>query len=429
MSNPELRKRLDCRNETDDMNRSLKRVKCMEGMEDRLSNLPDSVIRHILSLTDAKSAVQTSVLARKWRLQWASVPGYTLDLSSFETSEDVENFALCLMNHRKPLNISKPSFVFKGRIMDSLARVFCSYACLYRSEEIDVRNELAICDHKAVDRLSTLPAPLIHHILSLMETKFAVRTCVLSKRWKEHWTHVHSLNFDRTSFHDWADFMNFVDNVMQHRKSVALRKLYFHSGISTRMKVTRYVFNYAVAHGVREIETDMLGRFPKSLSDVKIRVYLCPTLKTIKSFCDSARNIDMGNFVALKSLRLASTIIPSQSDVFRNCVDLEDLVLENCIVCGDLFRIAVPNMISLTVISKNSSSYDVEIIAPKLKFFTFNGKSRRLSFNVRPVLEEVNIETTPSAANYLYADTWRQMVEGLCNAKSISVLVNLPKVS
>lgn len=41
------------------------------------------------------------------------------------------------------------------------------------------------------DQLSNLPQLIIHHILSLMDTKFSVRTCVLSKKWMSHGTQIH----------------------------------------------------------------------------------------------------------------------------------------------------------------------------------------------------------------------------------------------
>ncbi|OVA14426.1 F-box domain [Macleaya cordata] len=49
--------------------------------EDRISNLPEVLIHHILSFIDMKYAVQTSVLSRRWRYIWASLP--TLILRSY----------------------------------------------------------------------------------------------------------------------------------------------------------------------------------------------------------------------------------------------------------------------------------------------------------------------------------------------------------
>ncbi|OMP01228.1 hypothetical protein COLO4_12050 [Corchorus olitorius] len=43
------------------------------------------------------------------------------------------------------------------------------------------------------DRISTLPDSIIHHFLSLLPIKDAVKTGVLSKRWKDIWTSVPTL--------------------------------------------------------------------------------------------------------------------------------------------------------------------------------------------------------------------------------------------
>ncbi|KAL6217066.1 hypothetical protein ACLB2K_010283 [Fragaria x ananassa] len=46
------------------------------------------------------------------------------------------------------------------------------------------------------DRISELPDEIIATILSRLSSKYATRTCLLSKRWRYLWTQVRYLNFD-----------------------------------------------------------------------------------------------------------------------------------------------------------------------------------------------------------------------------------------
>ncbi|MFS8021014.1 putative F-box domain, leucine-rich repeat domain superfamily, F-box-like domain superfamily [Helianthus anomalus] len=46
------------------------------------------------------------------------------------------------------------------------------------------------------DRLSMFPEEITSHILSLMPTKYAVRTSILSTRWRYRWRFVTNLDFD-----------------------------------------------------------------------------------------------------------------------------------------------------------------------------------------------------------------------------------------
>src|SRR5690349_5021464 len=52
--------------------------------EDRISNLPDSVVCHILSRLQTRDAVATSVLSRNWRYKWTSI--YDIDLDTLHLS-------------------------------------------------------------------------------------------------------------------------------------------------------------------------------------------------------------------------------------------------------------------------------------------------------------------------------------------------------
>ncbi|KAJ4838962.1 hypothetical protein Tsubulata_035040 [Turnera subulata] len=51
---------------------------------DRLSNLPDAILHHILSfLEDTRAAAQTSVLSRRFRFLWTSLPDLCFDTKPF----------------------------------------------------------------------------------------------------------------------------------------------------------------------------------------------------------------------------------------------------------------------------------------------------------------------------------------------------------
>ncbi|KAI3877742.1 hypothetical protein MKW98_020223 [Papaver atlanticum] len=72
----------------------------MEGEEeiDRISRLPDYLIHEILSFIDMKYAVQTSVLSKRWKNIWLSVPFISLHWESFrkgivyDVGETVDRF-------------------------------------------------------------------------------------------------------------------------------------------------------------------------------------------------------------------------------------------------------------------------------------------------------------------------------------------------
>ncbi|XP_027332761.1 F-box/LRR-repeat protein 25-like [Abrus precatorius] len=65
-------------------NKNQREKKKITVKEDRLSNLPDEVIHSILSFVDATTAVQTSVLSKRWKQLWTSVPVLNLHDDYFD---------------------------------------------------------------------------------------------------------------------------------------------------------------------------------------------------------------------------------------------------------------------------------------------------------------------------------------------------------
>ncbi|XP_071734087.1 uncharacterized protein [Rutidosis leptorrhynchoides] len=80
----------------------------MVAEEDRISNLPDDIIHHILSFLDLKYAMQTSALSKKWKLVWTFLPRLNLDSYEFSDMHRFNKFAkhaLLYRNHHREVSV------------------------------------------------------------------------------------------------------------------------------------------------------------------------------------------------------------------------------------------------------------------------------------------------------------------------------------
>ncbi|CAN0856026.1 Putative FBD-associated F-box protein At5g56440 [Linum grandiflorum] len=107
---------------------------------DRLSNLPEAVIYHILSFLDTRSAVQTSLLSRQWKCTWKHLP--VLDLRY--SSEGFKRYVEKVLSLRYDLSLRK--VIFSDRLEESdgelenslLARVI-RYALSHETQHLAIR--------------------------------------------------------------------------------------------------------------------------------------------------------------------------------------------------------------------------------------------------------------------------------------------------
>ncbi|KAJ1691336.1 hypothetical protein LUZ63_015491 [Rhynchospora breviuscula] len=90
---------------------------------DRISNLSDPILAHILSYLTTKDAVQTSLLAKRYRNLWAEVPVINLDFDDFlspgeEVQEKFVKFANGVFKHREPLTLESFNLVWNDEDSD-----------------------------------------------------------------------------------------------------------------------------------------------------------------------------------------------------------------------------------------------------------------------------------------------------------------------
>ncbi|KAL5732497.1 hypothetical protein ACOSQ2_032189 [Xanthoceras sorbifolium] len=406
-----------------------KKIKISDEMDmDRLSNLPESIIHHILSLMDAKYAVQTCILSKKWKFHWAHISYYSFNCSTSSSDTDFQDFVGNVLNTRKSFNLSRPRFRVSDITMSSLVKLFYHYVLSCRIEELDVRNKVQISDQMVVDRISSLPDPIIHHILSFTDTKYAVQTCVLSKKWRKQWTNIQSLNFDHSSFSTWVGFKDFVLNVLWGRKSLDVRKIKFICGGTHRVTLMRSVFKFASSHGLEELDTDAIGDFPPSLENYKESLYGTDTLKTLKIYHSLEEFLGFENLTTLQiSASLPAFFYPY---LYNDGLNMENLVLVNCdLQSGKVFTLYGSIPVNLTI---SNFRYCEKIVINSdfhVRILNWKGESPcKLSFE-GSAPDEVNIHMSPpvDCQTKKWFTAMRDMVEGCRDATLITVSLDVSK--
>ncbi|KAK0578496.1 hypothetical protein LWI29_011388 [Acer saccharum] len=84
--------------------------------------------------------------------------------------------------------------------------------------------------YKGEDIISRLPDDVLSHIISRLEAKDAVKTCVLSTRWKNVWTLIYNFCFklirDGNEGNIGTLFVNFVELVLRRSQSKSIQKFH-----------------------------------------------------------------------------------------------------------------------------------------------------------------------------------------------------------
>lgn len=107
---------------------------------------------------------------------------------------------------------------------------------------------------QARDRISALPDVLLCHILSFLPTIYAVRTTVLSPRWKNVWTSIPNLHIQDGDLSSHAALSRFVRRIFSFRGSSDIRKLSVQCVHYKRFSLISRWVDTAIRHNVVELE-------------------------------------------------------------------------------------------------------------------------------------------------------------------------------
>ncbi|KAJ9540130.1 hypothetical protein OSB04_026636 [Centaurea solstitialis] len=254
------------------------------------------------------------------------------------------------------------------------------------------------------DRLSSLPDALLIHILSQIDTRLAVQSSILSKRWVNLWTFLPVLNFDSSFFPKdqkytldnfvyKVTFDIFIEKVLAYRNdSIKIDRV---SIKVTDHKTMARVLGYALSHRVPNLSIDT----SQNLSKYHPILVNSSDSDSLVSFALKGM-LDFGkfpNFSGLVKLRLERVRIV-ESEPFSSFPNLEELFLVNCKLLCDLDGLEVVGF-RLSRLTISSCFYHpipykkFVLVTPKLMVLELDGLiPMSLEASELPVLDTVHID-------------------------------------
>ncbi|KAF5731602.1 F-box/LRR-repeat protein [Tripterygium wilfordii] len=244
--------------------------------------------------------------------------------------------------------------------------------------DVDVRDK--------VDKLSSLPNPILHCIFSFVPTIDVVRCSLLSRRWRYFWTSMPFLDIDHCYF--WSPhikfgnqlefgvkFTNFVTSVLMFRDGSDIQRFRLSSFIYCSKWVDMWV-TVLMSHNVKELDLTVCPEesmvLPQCLADSDHLETL--KLNLFNHVLVMPRPM-MGRFSKLSSLHLISVRFPDSNSarmLFLRCKLLEHLVLDRCIY--ENMRVLIIRAINLKTLTidnvgmgnDDSTKTGLKIFAPNL---------------------------------------------------------------
>ncbi|XP_058784680.1 F-box/FBD/LRR-repeat protein At1g16930-like [Vicia villosa] len=235
------------------------------------------------------------------------------------------------------------------------------------------------------DRISDLPDALLLHILSFLNTKQAIHTCILSPRWKNLWKHIPTLTLISSQFTTVEIFTEFVSRILSIRdNSTEIHTLEFRRHKVMEPCLLETVLKYAVSHNVQRLDigvTCVIQHFPTCLLSCRNLSYLDlyvshPTVYGTTILFPSS--LDMPVLTSLGLWHFAFSVgNDGRVDPFSKLNSLKSLNIVYCEVADNqnlcISSTELVNLYIYMVHYAPKTYFGIELCAPNLCTFVFSG--------------------------------------------------------
>ncbi|KAJ3690755.1 hypothetical protein LUZ61_019919 [Rhynchospora tenuis] len=296
------------------------------------------------------------------------------------------------------------------------------------------------------DRISELSDTVLAHILSYRPTKEAVRTCLLSKRWRKVWASVPVLDFDFADFLSkdkdirvesecHSNFVQFIDAVLDLQQSQKLDR--FRMVWHWQVRSYRY-YDLPVRRWIPLI----LQKMPRVLSiyvqsngvivDVPDLAFTCSSLEEMKLKVDVNASFKVLNPVSirlphLRKLNLGCFTIKADcmNELLMGCPNLGEMELYACVL--DFSQISCGNLKSLVIAGCYYLSAEIRVSIPSLQYLevaVMSGQTAGFVFeNMSSLVRACVCFLTVDFWDWKFSDSETKILNGLLGVTNVHVVL------
>ena len=244
------------------------------------------------------------------------------------------------------------------------------------------------------DFISDLSDCVLLHILSFLNAKEAVQTCILSERWINLWKALPILTLSSSNFRSCTSFKQFLSQIFFLRDhSTAIHTLCLELEYNHFMGISLYqkIIEYGVLHNVQQLRINyaIIQHLPPCFFSSHTLTSL--HLSTYFSFQSGSTQIfpNSLNFPALTTLSLKHLAFRCSTSDEDGCVNpfstfnlLNTLIIDRCVLLdAKNLRISSTKLDNLTICMYDNdprnnfrTSFGIELYAPTVHTFDYSGE-------------------------------------------------------